>query len=249
MKTYSFLLLIFFMALTGCEPQKNFQCYWNASSGSQLEAVNDRGAVLYQPADKFTVKVFNNTENLDVVLASNSPAALQKIYNLGLTVWFDPEGRQRNIFAVNFPMPVSQPFTSRDFEIYLQRFGGLKLQQEFADRFTAYETIDTRTQEHISYSTLTAGNTVRVHITNTRQELFKYRLTIPLKLIYGGTIPNRAVLSIGAASMNEPDAEYYSALSSKQVIQRNLDKLKVNNTKKRQDLEEWWSNFVLAEKR
>ncbi len=243
------ILLFFFVLFGGCKPQKQFQCYWNASSGKKTELINDEGAVLYQPADKFTVKVFNNAENLDVVLATNSPATLQKIYNLGLAVWFDPSGRQRNVFAVNFPLSVASPFTNKGFEIYLQRFDRLRLQQEFAGRFTEYETIDTRTQEHTNYSTLTADNAVRVYITTTNQVLFKYRLTIPLKLIYGDTPPEQAVLSIGVTSLNEPDAEYYSALSSKQVIQRNLNKLKVYNAKNRQDLEDWWSNFVLAKKK
>ncbi len=249
MKKYSVLFLFLLILQVGCQPQKQFHCYWNNSSGNRLETVNNQGAILYQPADKFTVKVFNNAKNIDVVLATNSPATLQKIYNLGLSVWFDPNGKQRNVFGVNFPMPVASPFTNSEFATYLQRFDNLKLQQEFTDKFTIFETIDTRTQEHTNYNTLMNNNNVRVNITTSNQLLFKYRLTIPLELIYDDIIPEKVVLSIGVTNVNEADKEYYSALSSKQVIQQNLDKLKVNNDKNRQELEEWWNNFVLAPKR
>lgn len=246
MRKYNITMLILLALIVACTPQKKFKSYWNSSLEKKLNLINNKGAVLFQPADEFAVKVFNNAENLDVILTTNSASTLQKIYNLGLTVWLDPKGRQHNVFAVNFPMPVASPYTTVGFKNYLQQFSRLKLQSEFADKFTAYETIDTRTQEHTDYNTLMANNPIDASVTATNQVLFKYRLTIPLKYIYGDVIPKNATLSIGVASINEPDAKYYSELSSKQVIQQNLSKLTVTDNKKRQDLEEWWSDFILA---
>ncbi len=244
MKRYPLLLLLGIITLFSCNPQKQFYSYWNANTNNQLD--DKKSAIFFQYEDDFAIKVFNNRNNIDVILETNSPNTLQKIYNLGLTLWIDPHAKQHHVFGVNFPMPAEKPFTSNEFKLYLQHFNRLKLPQEFADRFTTYETIDTRTQEYTTYRTLTANNMVRVKTTSTQQVLFKYRLTVPLQLLYGENIPQNAAVSIGVASVNEPDAEYYSALSSKQVIQKNLEKLKVNHQKNRQDLTEWWCDFILA---
>jgi len=239
---FSILLII----ISSCSGGKFFNSYWNDNNRNDIFSKSE--ANFYHASDKISIKVFNNDQFVDIVLETNSPITLQKIYNLGLSVWIDPSGHSKNIYAINYPLPVEFPFTDKSFRQYIKRFSIVEFQEELIDRFQAYETIDTRINESILLSTINKDEAVQVHLNTNNQVLFSSRVRIPIETLYPTTIPEKRIISIGIASVNEANEEYYSALSSKEYINKRLDELKAGAYQNKFELEEWWVNFQLQKK-
>lgn len=237
------LLTVFIITVTSCSSGKYFNSYWNPVSSKENFKTTE--AIYYHSSDKLSLKVFNNNEFIDIILETNSPFTLQKIYNLGLSIWIDPDGKSKNIYAVNYPMPVDIPFTNNKFRSYLKRFSTIEFQEELIDRFQDYEIVDRQINENILLSTTNINEEVRVYLNTNKQVLFSCRIHIPLKNLYLEKTPTNPILSIGIASINEANQEYYSALSSKEYIQKRVDELKAGAYESKFELEEWWTNFRL----
>lgn len=240
------LLSVFVITVTSCSSVQYFNSYWNPISSKENFKTTE--AIYYHPSDKTSLKVFNNNTSIDIILETNSPITLQKIYNLGLSIWIDPNGKSKNIFAVNYPMPVDIPFTDKQFRSYLKRFTTVEFQEELIDRFQDYEVIDRQINENILLNTTYINEEVKVFLNTNKQVLFSCRIHIPLKKLYFDKKPANSILSIGIASVNEADQEYYSALSSKEYIQKRVDELKAGAYESKYELEEYWTNFRLLSK-
>ena len=63
-------------------------------------------ANIFFPEDELTLKLSNDADYIDIVISTNSPFTLNKIYNLGLSISLDPQGKNKQVFSVNFPLPV-----------------------------------------------------------------------------------------------------------------------------------------------
>ncbi|NOU61137.1 hypothetical protein [Marinifilum caeruleilacunae] len=240
-------LIICAVLLQACAGSAKFTSYWNSEQNAQHSTFSEQEALFYHSTDKISIKLFNNDEFVDIILETNSPRTLRKIYNLGLSLWIDPNGTSKNIYAVNFPMPAENPFTDQEFRSYLQRFSKVEYQEELIDRFQAYEIIDTRIDESVLTSTTALAEKVKVELKTSNQILFSYHTRIPMDILYPEKTEQK-IISIGVSSVNEATEEYYSAMSSKQVIQKNLDELKAGAYQSKFELEEWWVNFKLAER-
>lgn len=239
----SLLPALFLLALMACSGTNQFTSYWNSKKSNLFQSE----AQFYHPDDQISIKVFNNSNFIDIILETNSSVTLRKIYNLGLSLWMDPNGKSKAIYAVHFPMPVQYPFTDRKFEHYLTGFSKTEFQEELIDRFQEYELIDTRINESLLTSTINRDEAVKVELKTTNQVLFSYHARIPVEILYGNQGSSNSTLSIGIASVNEAKEEYYSAMSSKEVIRKRMDELKAGAYKNKSELEEWWVNFKLSE--
>lgn len=239
------LLIFIAIILQACAGSKPFTAYWNAKTNTQTNKFSEKEALYYQPADQISVKVFNNNEFIDIFLETNSPGTLKKIYNLGLSLWIDPDGKSKRVFAINYPMPTEIPYTDKQFKSYLERFSRVEFQEELIDRFQTYELIDTRINESVLTSTTVKEEKVKVQLKTVDQILFSYHVQIPTKVLYPDNAEAKEI-SIGINSINVANKQYYSAMSSKEVIQKNLDELKVGAYQNKYELEEWWVNFTLA---
>ncbi|WP_421920784.1 hypothetical protein [Marinifilum sp.] len=237
-------ILVIFIAviLQACASSVKFTSYWN----SNHDSFSQKQALFYHSADKISIKVFNNNQFVDIILETNSPLTLRKIYNLGLSLWIDPNGKSKNVYAVNFPLPTDFPYTDKQFRSYLSGFNKVEYQEELLDRFQAYEIIDSRINESVLTSTIANDEIVKVKLKTTDQVLFSYQCRIPVQILYP-IDTDKKVISIGISSVNMANEEYYSAMSSKQVIQKNLDELKAGTYQNKFELDEWWVNFILAD--
>jgi NADPH-dependent 7-cyano-7-deazaguanine reductase QueF-like protein len=240
------ILLIFtILLLTACSVSNNFIAYWNPQKSSNYNNFPEKEALYYHASDQISVKIFNNNNFADIILETNSPATLRKIYNLGLCIWLDPNGKSKNVYAINYPMPVEFPYTDKSFYTYLNAFSQTEFQEELIDRFQSYELVDTRNNESVLTNTTHKDEQVKVSLHTNNQILFSYHVRIPIHILYPLKLEQK-IISIGVTSLNEANEEYYSALSSKQVIQKNLDELKAGAFQNKNELEEWWVNFKLA---
>jgi len=205
-------------------------------------------ANIFFPEDEMTLKLFNNEDFLDIVVATNSPLTLNKIYNLGLSIWLDPQGKNKKIFGVNFPLPAEIPFSHNAFRNYISKFNSLELQEEYFDRFQKYEYEDIRVHENISVSTLGQDEDCQVKLSSGDQILFSCHIRISLKKLMGNEFKLSGKEKVGISIFNTTVAseEYRSSLSSKEVIKRRLNTLKAGDDPNRQELVEQWTNFSLA---
>ncbi|RUT73413.1 hypothetical protein [Ancylomarina longa] len=246
LKNARFLLLFSFCLLFSCASSDSFVNYRTPEGQLPTNYFSEKPSIYYQSDDQISIKIFNNEKFIDLFLETNSPATLRKIYNLGLSIWFDPDGKSKNIFAVNYPLPTDRPFTRNQFKFYLNKFTRIEFQEELNDRFKHFEIIDTRLNERLNLTNLDNNEGYIINLMTSHQILFSYHLHFPIKNIFPKSVSDKTIFSIGIASINEANEEYYSALSSKEVIRRKMGKLKAGSNQNPFELDEWWVNFQLA---
>jgi hypothetical protein len=242
-RSHHILFIIGIVLLQACASSTTFTSYWNAEG--KKNAFHQKEAVYYHPDDQLSVKVFNDDQIADIFIETNSPSTLRKIYNLGLSVWIDPSGKGGNVLGIHYPMPGDILYSQSKFKSYLSRFQRHTFQEELMDRFQAYEIVDSRTNEQISTSTL-MDEEYQLTLKTSNQILFSYHIRIPIEKIYPEGTNESTLFSIGVSSVNEANEEYYSALSSKQYINKRLDKLKAGGDQSPEELNEWFVTFKLA---
>jgi len=246
LKPSPFLLLLSFCLLFSCASSDSLVNYWTMEGKIPTDYFSEKPSLYYQSDDQISIKIFNDEKYIDLFLETNSPATLRKIYNLGLSIWFDPNGRSKNIFAVNYPLPSDIPFTKNQFNFYLNKFTKIEFQEELNDRFTHFEVIDTRLNESLNLTNLDNNEGYIINLRTSNQILFSYHLRFPIKNIFPKSLSDKTIFSVGIASVNEANEEYYSALSSKEVIRKRMKKLKAGNNQNPNELAEWWVNFQFA---
>ncbi|WP_320017675.1 hypothetical protein [Labilibaculum manganireducens] len=241
-----FAFLISLFTLNSCAVKNQISTYWQNERDFSSKIYSTTEANYYNAEDQISVKVFNNDKFIDIILETNSTNTLRKIYNLGLSVWIDPEAKLQNNFAINFPMPAKFPFTAEKFENYLSRFSLTELNEEFLDRFQIFEVVNVKKNESLSISTLQEDDTYQVKISSKNEVLFSYHLRIPMSEFYSKNLSGNEIISIGVASINEANEEYHSALSSKEYINKRMERLKAGYNQTPFELTEWWANFKIS---
>lgn len=230
------------MLLPCCSGHHVFTAYRKTS---ETDFLANRAALYYQKADEISLKIYNNDEFIDFVIETNSPLSLQKIYNLGLCFWLDPNGKSRNVFAIHFPLPSKIVYTNREFQAYLNRFNKTNFQQELATRFQSYEIVDTRVPETVRLSTNLKNEGIAVNLSSNPQVLFCCHVQIPIKILYPNGEWGKAI-SLRMSNINEATEEFYSAMSNKQVIQQKMNELRAGAGKNDFELQEICIDFELA---
>jgi len=242
-----FSLLGLFILVSSCSSLPALQSSWNRTSsiGNSLE---EKEANVFFPEDELSLKLSNNANYLDIIVATNSPLTLNKIYNLGLSIWLDPQGKNKQIFGVNFPLPIEKPYSPTAFKNYIRRFNLNELQEELFDRFQTYEYEDIRLRENIRVSTLDQDDACQVRLSSNNQILFSCHIRVSLKKLMGFDFKLSGKEKIGVSIFSTAMATeaYRSSLSSREVINRSLNRLKAGDDPNRQELVEQWTNFSLA---
>ncbi|WP_461636566.1 hypothetical protein [Labilibaculum euxinus] len=241
-----FTFLVSLFTLISCTVKNQISTYWQNERNFNSEIYSTTEANYYNAEDQISVKVFNNDKFIDIILETNSTNTLRKIYNLGLSIWIDPEAKLQNNFAINFPMPAEFPFTEEKFENYLSRFSLTELNEEFWDRFQLFEVVNAKKNESLSISTLQEDDTYQVKLSSKNEVLFSYHLRIAMSEFYSKNLSGNEIIGIGVASINEANEEYYSALSSKEYINKRMEKLKAGTNQNPYELAEWWVKFKLS---
>ncbi len=238
--------LIVVLTINSCAVNNQFSSKWEEDINFNSEIYSKTEAVYYHPADALSLKIFNNKQYIDIILETNSANTLRKIYNLGLSIWIDSEGKLQNSYAINFPMPSIFPYTTKSFENYLSRFSMIEFNEELLDRFQTYEVLNAKTNENISISTLQPDDNFQVQLRTKEEVLFSYHLRIQLTELFTNKINGSENISIGIASINEANEEYFSTMSSKEYINKRMDRLKAGTDQNPHELAEWWANFKLV---
>lgn len=242
-----FSLLGLLILLSSCSSLPALQSSWNPASSIQnsLDSVESN---LFFSEDEMTLKLSNDANYLDLIIATNSPLTLNKIYNLGLSVWLDPLGKNKQIFGVNFPLPVEKPYSRTAFKNYISRFNLNELNEELFDRFQTYEYEDVRLRENFSVSTLNQDDDCQVRLSSNNQVLFSCHIRVSLKKLMGSdfSLSGREKIGVSIYSTTMVTEAYRSSLSSKEVINQRLNRLKAGDNPNRQELVEQWTNFSLA---
>jgi len=246
-KNISLSLLGLLIIVSSCSSLPELQSSWNTNSSID-NTLNEKQANIFFPEDELTLKLSNNSEYLDIVVATNSPFTLNKIYNLGLSVWLDPQGKNKQVFGVNFPLPVEKPYSRTSFKNYINRFKTNERQEEYFDRFQKYEYEDTRLRENVSVSTLDQDEACQVRLESNGQILFSCHIRVSLRKLMGSdfSLNGKEKVGISLFSTSLATEAYRSSLSSKQVINKRLKTLMAGDDPNRQELIEQWTNFSLA---
>ncbi|MRT94639.1 hypothetical protein [Ancylomarina sp. 16SWW S1-10-2] len=239
-----FGLLVF---VSSCSSLPALQSTWSSSSFLK-KSKEDVEANIFFPEDELTLKIFNDKDYLDLIVATNSPITLNKIYNLGLSIWLDPQGSNKQVFGVNFPLPVDKPYSRSAFKKYISHFKINELQEELSDRFQKYEYEDIRLNENISVSTLNQDEACQVNLKSNNQVLFSCHIRISLKKLMEAdfVIGDKEKVGVSIFSTALATEAYRSSLSSREVINQRLNELKAGDDPNRQELIEQWTNFSLA---
>lgn len=240
----AFLASLF--TFNSCAVKTKLQSNWNSDNQFSSQNFSREEANYYNSQNQISIKLFNNTEFVDVILETNSAKSLRKIYNLGVSIWIDPNGKSKNTFAIHYPMPIEFPFSQAKFENYLTRFSLIEFNEELMDRFQEFEVEDKRSKTSILYNTLQQDNQYKVKLSSTDQVLFSYHIRIPMEVLYPNKSTDLKTISIGIANINEANEEYHSALSSKEYINKRMDKLKAGTDENPDELSEFWTNFTIA---
>ena len=248
MKKYILLSLFgLLLIVSSCSSLPELQSSWNTNSSIQ-NSLNEKQANIFFPEDELTLKLSNNRDYLDIVVATNSPFTLNKIYNLGLSVWLDPQGKNKQVLGVNFPLPVEKPYSRTNFKNYINRFKTNERQEEYFDRFQKYEYEDARLRENVSVSTLDQDEACQVRLESNDQILFSCHIRVSLKKLMGAdfNLEGKEKVGISIFSTSLATEAYRSSLSSKEVINKRLKTLMAGDDPNRQELIEQWTNFSLA---
>ena len=143
---------------------------------------------------------------------------------------------------------MKSPIHNWPLKNYISRFDASKLQEEFFDRFQKYEYEDVRLKENISVSTLDQDEACQVKLTSNNQVLFSCHMRISLAKLMGSDfiIGNKEKIGISIFSTALATEVYRSSLSSKEVINQRLNRLKAGDDFNRQELVEQWTHFNLG---
>lgn len=246
-KIILFSLLGLLVLASSCSSLPALQSTWNRSSSLQ-NTLEDLEANVFFSEDELTLKLSNDANYLDIIVSTNSPITLNKIYNLGLSIWLDPQGKNKQIFGVNFPLPIEKPYSSTAFRNYISQFETNELQEEFFDRFQKYEYEDIRLKENISVSTLDQDEACQVRLSSNNQILLSCHIRVSLKKLMGSEfkLTGKEKIGVSIFSTSLATEAYRSSLSSKEVINQRLNRLKAGDDPNRQELVEQWTNFSLS---
>lgn len=95
----------------GCAGQKEVACYWRGH-GVVADGIDKEWPESPQYYDKdrrITVRVINSDEILSLTVATGSRSLQRHLQMAGLTVWFDPEGGNEQIFGLHLPAANMRP--------------------------------------------------------------------------------------------------------------------------------------------
>lgn len=243
---YLSLFLILFLAVS-CASLPALQSSWNTDS-SISNSLDKIEANIFFPEDKLTLKLSNDEEYLDIIIATNSYSSLNKIYNLGLSIWLDPIGKNRQIFGINFPQTIEKPYSRSAFNNYIEKMNPDEIHEEYIDRFQKYEYEDSRLRESVGVSTLDQDETCQVRLNASDQILFSCHYRVALTKLMGADfkLTGKEKVGVSIFSTDLATEAYRSSLSSREVINRRLNKLKAGDDPNRQELVEKWVCFSLA---
>ena len=86
----------------------------------------------------------------------------------------------------------------------------------------------------------------QLKLSSKEEVLFSYHLRIQRTELFTEKINGTENISIGIASINEANEAYFSTMSSKEYINKRMDKLKAGTDQNPHELAEWWTNFKLV---
>ena len=169
--------------LSGCKGDK-INSTWNSKTIKIDGNDSDWGnSLIYNKDAKFLFGVRNDNKDIYLCLVTNDPDLERKILHMGLTVWFDREGKDRQVFGIKYPLN----FQEMDRSSFRRpEAGGMdrqgmnqeQMEERFLQRQTEAEVVG-KNKDDVSRLPLTAlkGLKLKMDIKNYRMV---YEMKIPL---------------------------------------------------------------------
>lgn len=175
--------LIAVLFISGCKGNK-INSTWNSGQIKIDGSDSDWGnSLIYNKDAKFMFGVKNDNKNMYLCMVTNDPDLERKILHLGLTVWLDREGSDRQVFGIKYPLNFQDMDRSsfrrpEQGEMDRQDMNQQKMEERFLARQTEVEIVG-KNKDDVSRVPITAlkGLKLKMAIKNYR---LVYEMKIPL---------------------------------------------------------------------
>ena len=249
-KIGTFIFLVGILALLGaCSSSNLIRSNWINPRTSSDSLFNQTQASYFSSENSLSLKIFNNNNQLDLMVETNDPITIEKIYRFGLSIWLDPKGRSRRIYGINFPLPNenSLKFRMPSHSLSSQPVS-VQLKNQYERLFPNMELVNFTPNETLTVSIKNPEKGISAELSSRPNLLFQYHLSFSMDHLYpkATSLSPGTKLSVGISSVYEDDGTHQSSLSSREVLRRRMDALKAGSGTNSIEITEQWITFELA---
>lgn len=183
------ILLLF--VLLSCSTPQRYQSSWH-------EKNSNTPAAFFHKNNKLTLAVSNDNQFLYLEIVSYAPETIQKIKQLGLSLWLSKGATPNKTYGIHYPLP----FDNTQGEVALEGFN----------------------QQGLAAMSLAAIAPIELQA-SFLPEAMHYQLKLPLSELQFTT---QTVFTVNIASFSLGKQEYLNSLTTAQEIERRLDTYKAN---------------------
>ena len=201
-------LILFFSAfslflISGCNGD-NINSTWRTRDIKIDGNDSDWGNTLtYNKDAKFLFGVQNDNKDLYLCMVTNDPNLERKILHLGLTVWFDREGSNRQVFGIKYPLNF-QEMDKYSFQKPVEGTDRTGMNQEqMEERFLESQTeveVVGKNKEDVSRIPITELKGLKLKM-NIKDYRMVYEMKIPLhpsnNALYSINADTGSIVSVG----------------------------------------------------
>ena len=165
----------------------------------------------FDPATTFRYAITNDSTNLYICLTSTSPGLQNKIFHMGMRVYFDTSGEKKEACGVQFPMPID------DNAMKMIAAAGSGLEKSSAAEYRKFILLQENQYETFGFpgggngmNAIGSTDYVTIGFNLDLEDIMVYELKVPLKNIYGTAVPPSAFtrqMSIGLHIEGIPKSE------------------------------------------
>jgi hypothetical protein len=145
----------------------------------------------FDPGTTLRYAIANDSANLYVCLTATNPGLEDKMFRMGLKVYFDTSGERREAIGIQFPMPVDENALQA-----IAAAGGNNPKTSM-DEFRHFIRLQENQYQTFGFpgggnglNAMGSQDYVTLAWTLDAEDIFIYEMKIPLKNIYGEPIPS-----------------------------------------------------------
>ena len=194
----TFRLVILCSLVAACSPShvmtQNEHAIPYAPPGIVIDGkASDWKGVLFtlDPGTTLRYAVANDSANLYLCLTSTSPGLEDKIFRMGLKVFFDTSGARKEATGVQFPMPIDE----NALQAIAASDRGNNAKQQ-SDKYHQFIRLQENQYETFGWpgggnglNALGSQDFIHIGFTLDAEDIFIYELKIPLKNFFGDPLP------------------------------------------------------------
>jgi hypothetical protein len=189
MRKYTVVFVLSVFIFAGCGSQKDLTSHYAAEpvhvDGNISEWMDK---LSYDKGQSIYYSVANDNSNLYLVLMTNDQVVQRKIMGLGLTLWFDNEGKKNKTKGIRYPLkPDRNSFSSQNAQ---------SMQEPKRPNLNTMELVGFEGKE-VQRVSMAERSPVDVKINHSPGQSFVYEVEIPLEKIFESGIDSTSKLSVG----------------------------------------------------